>query len=103
MDGNSIANRLAASLCSGSVVLLSQLFCEWFAFRLQPGKHFVPIRQVSREGREKQACEAGYSPAQVARLASLDWAGRLTCSRLALCSPVTLAPRQPATAGLPDF
>ncbi|KAL4448299.1 hypothetical protein ABPG75_005518 [Micractinium tetrahymenae] len=44
VDGNSIANRLAASLCSGSVVLLSQLFCEWFAYRLEPGRHFVPVK-----------------------------------------------------------
>lgn len=44
VDGNSVANRLAPSLCSGSLVLLSQLFCEWFAFRLVPNTHFVPVR-----------------------------------------------------------
>ncbi|KAL4422912.1 hypothetical protein ABPG75_009109 [Micractinium tetrahymenae] len=44
VDGNGAAARLGPTLCSGSVALNAQLFHEWFFFRLQPFRHYIPIR-----------------------------------------------------------
>lgn len=44
VDGNGAAARLGPTLCSGSLALNAQLFREWFVFRLEPFRHYVPVR-----------------------------------------------------------
>ncbi|PSC67835.1 hypothetical protein C2E20_8489 [Micractinium conductrix] len=43
VDGNSGAGRLLPTLCSGSLTMLASLVQEWYHFKLQPFKHYLPI------------------------------------------------------------
>ena len=44
VDGNGAPDRLAATLCAGSVALKATLFKEWYYNQLRPYVHYLPIR-----------------------------------------------------------
>lgn len=44
LDGNSFSSRLPVFLSSGSLLFRAGLFAEWFDERIQPMKHYLPVR-----------------------------------------------------------
>ena len=44
VDGNGAPDRLALTMCAGSVVLKGTLFKEWYYESLRPYVHYLPIQ-----------------------------------------------------------
>ena len=44
VDGNGAPDRLALTMCAGSVVLKATLFKEWYYDQLRPDVHYLPIQ-----------------------------------------------------------
>eukprot|EP00887_Chlorella_sp_A99_P005845 scaffold1.g5845.t1 len=44
IDGNGAPDRMTPTMCLGSIILRATIYQEWFYSRLQPYKHYIPVR-----------------------------------------------------------